>query len=370
MKSLLIPFLAVATTAFAAQPKIEMSPFGSVKGHPADLYQLTNEKGAKVAITNYGGIVTQLLIPDRNGKLGDVVLGYDDVDGYVKKTPYFGALIGRYGNRIAKGQFELDGKKYQLPVNDGPNSLHGGKVGFDKVMWNARPYFSKDGPALELTYLSRDGEQGYPGNLSVTATYTLTNNNELKVAFKATTDKPTVVNLTHHSYFNLAGQGKGDILGHVVTIPADRFTPVDATLIPTGELRPVAGTPFDFRKPHTIGERVTANDAQIKLGPGYDHNWVFRKPVGMLTKQARVVEPKTGRVMEVLSTEPGLQFYSGNFLDGTITGKGGAVYRLRNGFCMEPQHFPDSPNHPKFPSTVLLPGETYKNTIIYRFSTE
>jgi len=306
-------------------------------------------------------------VPDKNGKLGDVVLGYDNLDGYLKSSPYFGCLVGRYGNRIAKGKFTLDGQIYTLATNNGPNSLHGGIKGFDKVVWSAKPMVTPLGPALELKYVSKDGEEGYPGNLSVTAVYTLTEDNALRLDYTATTDKDTVLNLTHHSYFNL--RGHGDNLDHVVQINADKFTPVDSTLIPTGELKPVDGTPFDFRKPTPIGARVNADDEQIKFGGGYDHNWVINKQPGELALQATVYEPETGRVLKVWSTEPGLQFYGGNFLDGSITGKGGWVYQYRNAFCMEPQHFPDSPNHPNFPSVVLKPGQTYKNTIIYKFST-
>jgi aldose 1-epimerase len=340
-------------------------PFGHAPdGASISLYALRNSKGAEARICNYGGIVVSLKVPDRTGQLGDVVLGYDNLDDYIKNSPYFGALIGRYGNRIAKGQFTLNGRQYTLATNNYPNSLHGGVKGFDKVVWNATP----DGPSLKLTYLSHDGEEGYPASLSVTVVYTLTDDNALKVDYTATSDRDTVINLTQHSYWNLAG--KGDILGHVVMMPAEKFTPVDSTLIPTGELRPVEGTPFDFRKPTAIGARIAQSDEQLKFGGGYDHNWVFSKTIGDLSVMARVTEPTSGRVMEVLSTEPGLQFYSGNFLDGTITGKGGWVYKFRNGFCMEPQHYPDSPNHPDFPSTVLHPGQTYRNTIIYKFSVE
>lgn len=346
---------------------VTKQPFGKTRdGTPVDLYVLRNSKGMEAGICNYGGIVVWLKVPDKHGKLGDVVLGYDHLDGYLTNNPYFGCLVGRYGNRIANGQFTLDGVKYQLAKNDGPNHLHGGVKGFDKVVWSAKSYLTPDGPALELEYLSADGEEGYPGNLSVKAIYTVTEDNALRVDFTATTDKPTICNLTHHSYFNLAG--KGDILGHIVMMPAERFTPVDSTLIPTGELRPVAGTPFDFRKPTAIGARINQDDEQLKFGKGYDHNWVYDKPPGKLTLLARVTEPTSGRVMEVWSTEPGLQFYSGNFLDGTITGKGGWVYQFRHGFCMEPQHYPDSPNKPHFPSTVLRPGQVYRNTIIYKFS--
>ena len=346
---------------------ISQQPFGKTKeGLSVDRYTLMNTKGAKAEITNYGGIVVSLCVPDRNGKLGDVVLGYDTLAEYVANNPYFGCLVGRYGNRIAKGKFTLDGKECRLATNNGPNHLHGGVKGFDKVVWQARPFQTKDGPALELKYVSKDGEEGYPGNLSVTALYTLTNDNALRLDYTATTDKPTLCNLTHHSYFNLAGQG--DILKHEVMIAADKFTPVDETLIPTGELRPVKGTPFDFTRPAQIGARIDAKDEQIKFGKGYDHNWVLNKPSGELGLAARVCEPTTGRVMEVLTTEPGLQFYSGNFLDGANVGKGGKAYPFRYGFCMEPQHYPDSPNKPKFPSVVLRPGQTYRNTIVYRFA--
>jgi aldose 1-epimerase len=353
---------------------ITSKPFGKTKsGQAARLFTLKNANGCETTITTYGGIVTSLKVPDKNGKLGDVVLGFNNLEGYVNDTyvgacPYFGALIGRFGNRIADGKFTLEGKTYQLAKNDGPNHLHGGKVGFDKVVWSAKPLNTQNGPALELKYLSKDGEEGYPGNLDVTAVYTLTNKNELRVDFTATTDKATIANLTHHSYFNLAGEGNGTILDHLVTINAGKFTPVNKTLIPTGELRSVKGTPFDFTKPHTIGERVNAKDEQIKFGLGYDHNWVVNRLIGGLRKAVKVEEPTTGRVMEVLTTEPGVQFYCGNFLDGSLVGKGGKKYAHRSGFCFEPQHFPDSPNQPKFPSTVLKPGQTYKNTIIYRFS--
>jgi aldose 1-epimerase len=343
--------------------------FGTTKdGQPVDLYTLRNAQGVEARIMNYGGIVLSLKVPDRQGRLGDVVLGYDTLAAYEKETPYFGCLVGRYGNRIAKGKFSLNGVNYTLATNNYPNALHGGLKGFDKVVWKAKSGQSKLGPTLELTYVSKDGEEGYPGNLSVKAVYTLTEDNALRLDYTATTDKDTVVNLTQHSYFNLAG--KGDILGHEVYIHADYFTPVDSTLIPTGVLRPVKGTPFDFNQPTTIGARVNQSDEQLKFGGGYDHNWVINKPFGQLGLMARVTEPTTGRVLEVLSTEPGLQFYCGNFLDGKLTGKGGWVYQFRNGFCMEPQHYPDSPNQPKFPTVVLKPGQTYKNTIIYRFSTK
>jgi len=332
----------------------------------AKTYLLRSRAGIEAVISNYGGTVMSLRVPNARGVLGDVVLGYERARDYAKASPYFGSLVGRYGNRIAKAQFALDGTTYQLAANDGANSLHGGIKGFDKVVWNARPVQSDLGPALELRYLSRDGEEGFPGNLDVTARYTLTADRALRLDFSATTDKKTVVNLTHHSYFNLAGLG--DILGHEVLLNAKHFTPVDASLIPTGELRPVSGTPFDFTSPVAIGARIEADDPQLRLAGGYDHNWIVDKAPGELGWVARAHEPTSGRTMEVLSTEPGAQFYAGNFLDGSITGKRGWRYTKRSGFCIEPQHFPDSPNRPSFPSVVLGPGETYKNTIIYRFS--
>jgi aldose 1-epimerase len=363
--------IAFQTTIAQAATDITSKPFGKTKsGEAVQLYTLRNANGCEAEIINYGGIVVSLKVPDRDGKLGDVVLGFKTLREYETKSPYFGCLVGRYGNRIAGGKFTLEGKTYQLAQNDGKNHLHGGKAGFDKVVWSAKPLQTKRGPALELKYLSKDGDENYPGNLDVTAVYTLTNRNELRVDFTATTDKATIVNLTHHSYFNLAGEGNGTILDHLVTINASRFTPIDKTLIPTGELRSVKGTPFDFTKPHAIGERVNAKNEQIKFGLGYDHNWVVNRPIpfpGILPKHVKVEEPTTGRTMEVLSTEPGVQFYCGNFLDGTLVGKSGKKYPYRSGFCFEPQHFPDSPNKPNFPSTVLKPGKTYKNTIVYRF---
>lgn len=351
---------------------ITKSSFGKTPdGEQVDLYLLTNKNGIEAAITNYGGAVVSLKVPDRSGKLGDVVLGYDSVDGYVSDKSYFGAIIGRYGNRIGHAQFTLDGKTYTLAKNNGENSLHGGIKGFNKAAWTAKEIPAKDGQALELTYLSKDGEEGFPGNLQVRVVYTLTDSNELKIEYSATTDKKTVVNLTNHSYFNLGGLGSGDILGHVLMIEADKFTPVDSSLIPTGELRDVAGTPFDFHKPTAIGARINADDEQIKLGGGYDHNFVLRRKSGdPISLAARVVEPTTGRVLEVWTTEPGVQFYTGNFLDGSAHGKGGVAYAKRSAFCLETQHFPDSPNQPKFPSTVLSPGERYHTTTIYKFTAE
>lgn len=359
--------LAGCATTPASGGKVFSASFGKTPdGAPVKIFTLRNARGAEVKISNYGGIVTSLKVPDRDGKLGDVVLGYGTLDEYLKASPYFGCLVGRYGNRIAKGRFTLNGKTFQLATNNGVNALHGGVKGFDKVLWDGKPVESKLGPALQLDHVSKNGEEGYPGNLTVTAVYTLTDDNSLRLDFTATTDKDTVVNLTHHSYFNLAGSG--DILGHEVMIASDEFTPVDATAIPTGELKAVKGTPFDFNTPATVGARINDDDEQLKFGKGYDHNWVIKKPAGQMGLMARVTEPVSGRVMEVLSDEPGLQFYSGNFLDGTIKGKGGQVCPFRGGFCMEPQHYPDSPNQPNFPSTVLKPGDIYKNSIIYKFS--
>jgi len=373
---LLVGLSMVAMTACGpkteaeARKQVTKRPFGqTAEGAAVELYTLTNQNGLEVAITNYGGAVVSIKAPDRNGNLADVVLGFDTLDGYLKEHPYFGSLIGRYGNRIGKGRFTLNGVAYVLARNNGENHLHGGLKGFDKVVWKPVEATAKDAQTLVLSYLSKDGEEGYPGNLSVTVTYSLNDANELRIDYAATTDKDTVVNLTNHSYFNLAGQGQGDILGHQVMTNADRFTPVDAGLIPTGELRSVEGTPFDFRKPTAIGARINQADQQLKLGRGYDHNFVLNRETEGLALAARVTEPGSGRVLEVLTTEPGLQFYTGNFLDGTIRGKGGKVYGQRYGFCLETQHFPDSPNKPSFPSTVLKPGQRYQSTTVYRFST-
>jgi len=348
--------------------KVRKQVFGKTsRGETVELYTLTNSKGMEATIITYGGIIVALKVPDRNGKAGDVALGFDSLEGYLKGHPYFGAIIGRYGNRIGKGRFSLNGVEYTLARNDGDNHLHGGIKGFDKVVWKAKQSTGQGGPALELFDLSKDGEEGYPGNLSVTVTYTLTDANEVRIDYQATTDKDTVVNLTNHSYFNLAGQGEGDILRHRVMINADRFTPIDSGLIPTGELRSVDGTPFNFRQPYAVGERIGVDDQQLEFGKGYDHNFVLNGSVGTLRLAGRVSEPASGRVMEVLTTEPGVQFYSGNFLDGTLRGKGDKVYQRRYGFCLETQHFPDSPNKPAFPSVVLKPGARYQTTTIYRF---
>jgi len=344
--------------------------FGHLKGGtPVDLYTLTNASGCEMKITNYGCIVVSLKVPDRTGRMDDVVLGYETLEEYIENNPYFGAVVGRYGNRIDGAKFTLDGVEYQLAVNDGENHLHGGLKGFDKVIWKGEEISSREGSAVKFSYLSADGEEGYPGNLSAEITYTLTHDNGLKIAYHATTDKKTVLNLTHHSYFNLASAGSGDILGHEMMIDADQFIPTRSGLIPIGELRSVKGTPFDFNTPTPIGARIDQEDEQLRIGGGYDHCWVLnKKSEGSLELGVRVYEPTTGRVMELFSTEPGVQFYSGNFLDGSNVGKGGIVYEYRSAICLEAQHFPDSPNQPQFPTVVLEPGQEYRKTTIYEFS--
>ena len=346
---------------------IVRSNFGKTPdGQSVALYTLTNSKGAVAKITTYGGIVTELHVPDKNGKKGDIVLGFPSLEGYLKGHPYFGALVGRVGNRIAKGKFTLDGKSYKLATNNGVNHLHGGVRGFDKAIWQAEPLAGKNGVAFTRT--SPDGEEGYPGTLTVRVSYELTDNNQLVVEYRATTDKATPVNLTQHSYFNLAGEGSGDILGQSLLLNADRFTPVDGTLIPTGELANVEGTPFDFRNPTAIGARIAQPNPQLKHGQGYDHNWVLNRSGEGLQMAAIATDPVSGRTLEVTTTEPGIQFYAGNFLDGTIRGKSGHVYKQRSGFCLETQHFPDSPNQPSFPSTILKPGEKYHSITKYKLS--
>jgi len=364
--------IAVAQQKTEVKPGLKMESFGkTADGQEVQLFTLTNKNGVEAKITNFGGIVVSLKTPDRKGQLGDIVLGYDNVAGYEADTAFFGALIGRYGNRIAKGQFTLNGKTYQIPLNDGPNALHGGPNGFNKKVWTPKDVSTHSTPMLQLTYLSKDGENGFPGNLTVQVTYSLTSNNELRIDYVATTDKDTVTNLTNHSYFNLKGEGQGDILQHEIRLNANKFTPVDATLIPTGELKPVQGTPFDFRKRTAIGARIDADDQQLKYGWGYDHNWVLNgMGPGQLITAAVVHEPTTGRVMEVLTDQPGVQFYTGNHMDGTIRGKGGKIYPKRGGLCLETQHFPDSPNHPSFPSTTLKAGEKFHSTTIYKFTVE
>lgn len=356
-----------------------MKPWGTVDGQSVQLYTLVNANGMQADISNYGGTVVRLTTPDRNGKMGDVLLGYNTLEEYRKPdhSPYFGCLIGRVGNRIAKGRFVLEGKDYKLATNNDPGGipchLHGGLKGFDKVVWKAEQVVQQGAQVLKLTYRSKDGEEGYPGNLDVTVVYSLTNDNALKIEYTATTDKSTPVNLTNHAYFNLKGEGTGDILDHQVVIKAKHYTPVDKGLIPTGVIQPVAATPFDFTTPHTIGERINAKDEQMAFGGGYDHNWVLDEQSGRLASAAVVTEPTTGRVMEVLTTEPGIQFYVGNFLPkpgdaAQKIGKTGKPYQYRNGFCLETQHYPDSPNQPTFPSIILTPGKTYQTTTVYKFS--
>ena len=360
-----------ARPAGPGQAGVSRAPWGTMPdGAAVEIFTLTNAHGVEVKAITYGGIIQSLRVPDRGGRLDDVVLGFDTLKGYLGEHPYFGAIIGRYGNRIGKAQFTLDGRTYTLAANDGPNHLHGGVKGFDKVLWKAEPVEGGDGPAVRFTRTSPDGEEGYPGTLGVQVTYTITDANALVVDYVAKTDKPTPVNLTQHSYFNLAGQASGDILGHELMLNADRYTPVDGTLIPTGELAPVAGTSFDFRQATAIGARINQEHPQLKFGRGYDHNWVLVRGGDGLRLAARVHEPKTGRTLEIATTEPGIQFYAGNFLDGKIAGKAGAVYRHRTGFCLETQHFPDSPNKPQFPSTILKPGAEYRSRTVFTFGTK
>jgi aldose 1-epimerase len=368
-----LAFFGSLTAAPKATPagngKMTQQTFGNTSdGRAATLYTLTNKQGMQVAITNFGATVVSIKVPDGKGNSTDVVHGYDDVAGYEAGKAYFGATVGRYGNRIAHGEFMLDGKKVSLPKNDGDNTLHGGITGFNKVYWEAKDVTGAGPASLQLDYLSKDGEQGFPGNLQTRVVFTLTDANELKIVYSATTDKDTVLNLTNHSYFNLAGSGT--ILDEELTLAADKFTPVDKTLIPTGELRPVAGTAFDFRKPTAIGARIGNDEEQLKFGRGYDHNWVLNsKGSAKPTLAATVVDPKSGRKLEVWTTEPGVQFYTGNFLDGSIHGKGGTPYVLRSALCLETQHFPDSPNHPAFPTTELKPGSKFSSETIFKFST-
>lgn len=352
---------------------VAASLFGHLPdGRAATLYTLTNTRGARADITDYGAIVVRLFMPDRTGKLDDIVLGYNSVEDYARATPYFGAIIGRVGNRIANGLFTLDGKVYPLVTNNEPNGtrchLHGGAIGFDKVLWSAVPEVLDGEPMLTCRYYSCDGEEGYPGNLDVIVVYTLTNDNCLRVTYTATTDRATPVNLTQHSYFNLKGEGRGDILDHELTLQASRYTPVDVGLIPTGQLASVGGTPLDFTTPHRIGARVNASHEQLTFAGGYDHNFVLDGPPRQLSPAARVYEASTGRVLEVRTEEPGVQFYCGNFLDGTNVGKSGVAYGHRSGFCLETQHFPDAPNQPAFPSVILRPGQTYRTTTEFAFS--
>ena len=373
--AVLLAGLLFASSAIAGTSSVTMTPFGQLPdGREVALYSLVNANGMKTDVTNYGAIIVRLFAPDRAGRWDDVVLGYNSLDDYLNASPYFGAIVGRYGNRIAHGRFALDGKTHTLATNNEPGGipchLHGGVQGFDKVLWMAEPLLVDNTPGLKLRYLSKDGEEGYPGNLEVTVHYWLGNDNALRIEYHAVTDRATPVNLTQHSYFNLKGEGNGDILGHVLTLRASRLTPVNAGLIPTGEFADVAGTPFDFTTPHAIGARIDAADEQLKWGGGYDHNWVLDHSDEPLARAASVFEPTSGRRMEVWTTEPGLQFYSGNFLDGTHVGKSGRPYRYRNGFCLETQHFPDSPNQPAFPTTILPPGQAYRTTTVYKFSAQ
>jgi len=371
---LLLPFLLMscADSGPPIEPGVRSRTFGQLPdGRDVTLFQVSSPSGMVMEVTNYGGIITRLTAPDRDGDFVDVVLGFDELDAYLAgNEPYFGAIIGRYGNRIAGGSFELDGETHTLAQNNGENHLHGGIQGFDKVLWEAQPFSMGSEYGVVLDYVSPDGEEGYPGNLTMKVTYLLTADNRLIVSYQATTDEATPVNLTQHTYFNLAGPGSDTILDHELMIAADHFTPIDAGLIPTGDIRPVDGTPFDFRSPMPIGERIDADDEQIALGLGYDHNWVLRDMGQDLKVAARVFEPTTGRILEISTEEPGIQFYAGNFLDGSLTGKYNEVYEYRSGFALETQHFPDSPNQSAFPSTILRPGETYMTRTIYAFSSD
>lgn len=367
----MLALLAACTKSEPPAPaKIRKESFGKMPdGADVEIYTLSNKNGIEARIMTYGGIIVSLRTPDRKGTLEDIVLGFENLPDYFKEEPYFGALIGRYGNRIGKGKFKLGGTEYKLAVNNGENHLHGGLKGFDKVLWAGKPSETATSCSLELSYTSKDGEEGYPGTLKTTVTYTLNDQNEFQIDYKATTDKDTVVNLTNHTYFNLRGAGEGEILSTELMINADRFTPVDAGLIPTGATKPVKNTPFDFTKPKPIGGNIMDDsDEQIKFGGGYDHNFVLNKGGGGLTKAAEAYDSKTGRVLEVSTTEPGVQFYTGNFLDGKLFGKGNKAYNKRYAFCLETQHYPDSPNKPEFPTTVLRPGEEYKSRTVWKFS--
>jgi aldose 1-epimerase len=354
----------------AVKANVTRAPFGAAPdGAGVELFTMTNAGGMQVQATNYGATITSIKVRDRSGALGDVVLGFSSMESYHANAPYLGVVVGRYANRIANAQFKLDGKTHKLPANDGPNTLHGGLKGFDKVAWRPEPFERPGEAGVVLTHVSPDGDQGFPGTLTARVTYTLTDRNELAIDYHATTDGATVVNLTQHAYFNLAGEGAGPVLDHQLTLNADRYTPVNSRLIPTGELANVDGTPFDFRTAHAIGERINAGHPQLRFGKGYDHNFVINRQNDDLVLAARVEEPTSGRVMEVHTTEPGVQLYTGNHLDGKLVGKAGKTYGERSGFCLETQHFPDSPNQPSFPSTTLKPGEEYKSRTVYAFST-
>ena len=365
-------FMAIISAREVTPPQtakagaVTRAPFGKLEdGSAVEIFTLTNVNGVEVRAITYGGIIQSWKVPDKAGKPVDVALGFDTIEGYQTNAPFFGAIVGRYGNRIGNAQFTLDGRTYKLAANNGANNLHGGTKGFDKQVWTGEIVKSDRGQAVAFARTSPDGEEGFPGTLKVRVTYTLTDQNALIVDYEATTDKATPVNLTQHTYFNLAGEGSGTILDHQLMINADRYTPVSDSLIPTGELAPVGGTPFDFRKPTRIGERIDQGHEQLKNGRGYDHNWVLNRQNGGLQLAARAIEPKSGRTLEVTTTEPGVQFYAGNFLDGTLKGKQGHVYVRRSGFCLETQHFPDSPNKPSFPSTILKPGQQYRTTTVF-----
>ncbi len=361
--------LAACGEGSKAKLSVERSPFGVLpSGDSVHLFTLTNANGLELRMMDYGGTVVSLKTPDADGNLGDIVLGFDSLAGYLESSPYFGAVVGRYANRIRKGTFTLDSTTYTLAVNNGSNALHGGIKGFDKVLWHAEPRQDTSGVSVVLTYTSKDGEEGFPGTLAVRVTYTLNNQNEFVVDYHATTDKATPVNLTQHSYFNLAGDGSGDVRNNVLTLDAETYIPVDTTLIPTGEIKPVASTPFDFRTPVAIRDQISKEDPQLTIANGIDHTFVINRTEPGLAHAARVVEPTSGRTMDVLTTEPGIQVYTGNFLDGSVVGKSGHVYRLRDAICLETQHFPDSPNQVAFPSTILRPGQTFTSRTVYAFS--
>jgi aldose 1-epimerase len=359
-------------TATSDQPAtVTIAPFGQTPdGKRVELYTLTNSRGMQVRAISYGAIIQAIRVPDRSGRVADVTLGFDSLQGYLTDSPYFGAIVGRYANRIARGRFTLGGRTYRLATNNGPNHLHGGLKGYDKVVWRGESFQRADTVGVKFEHTSPDGDEGYPGTVRVAVTYTLTPGNELIVEYAASADRPTPLNLSQHSYFNLAGEGSGDILKHVLTIDAHRYTPVDSTLIPTGALASVANTPFDFRRPTAIGARIEKNDPQLTYGKGYDHNFVLNRTGSGLQHAVRILDPKTGRTLDISTTEPGLQFYSGNFLDGTITGKARHVYAHRSALVLETQHFPDSPNHPAFPSTILRPGKDYQSRTVFAFGVQ
>lgn len=370
MKHTLLPLALTVLMALpgAADPSVERRDFGTTNdGQAVEQFILRNARGAEARVMTYGATWTHMIVPDRHGKMGDVLLGFDTLDPYLGEHPYFGSTVGRYANRIARGKFELDGKTYTLATNNGPNHLHGGLKGLDKVVWEAEEIQSQDGPSVRFHYVDPDGSNGYPGTLKTQVVFTLTDNNEMRIDYKASTDAPTPINLTNHAYFNLHGPANGNVLDHVVRLFAERYTPVDSTLIPTGKIERVADTPFDFRSPKPIGMQVD----QVGSNPtGYDHNFVLNGRDTRLAEAAWVADPDSGRTLEVFTDQPGIQFYSGNFLDGSLRGKGGVVYKKHYGFCLETQHFPDSPNQPNFPTTILRPGQTYRTTTMYRFGTE